>query len=76
MHRELLLLCEAGLTPVEALAAATSAPARHFGLDDRGRIEPGLRADLVLVEGDPTEDVRDGRSIERVWRRGVEKRIA
>ncbi|WP_030158845.1 amidohydrolase family protein [Glycomyces sp. NRRL B-16210] len=74
--RELVLLCEAGLSPSEALAAATSAPARHFGLDDRGRIEPGLRADLVLVEGDPTEDVRDARAIERVWRRGVEKRIA
>jgi imidazolonepropionase-like amidohydrolase len=76
MLRELLLLCEAGLTPVEALTAATSTPARHFGLDDRGRIEPGLRADLVLVAGDPTKDVRDARSIERVWRRGVEKRIA
>jgi imidazolonepropionase-like amidohydrolase len=76
MLRELLLLCEAGLTPGEALTAATSTPARHFGLDDRGRIEPGLRADLVLVTGDPTKEVRDARSIERVWRRGVEKRIA
>ncbi|MEU6861222.1 amidohydrolase family protein [Glycomyces sp. NPDC046736] len=76
MLRELVLLCDAGLTPTEALTAATSTPARHFALDDRGRIEPGLRADLLLVEGDPTEDARDARSIERVWRRGVEKRLA
>jgi len=52
LHRELELLVSAGLTPTQALAAATSVPARIFGLKDRGRIAPGLRADLLLV--DPT----------------------
>ncbi|MER5425342.1 amidohydrolase family protein [Streptosporangium roseum] len=71
MHRELRLLTEAGLSPQEALAAATSLPARHFGLSDRGRIAPGLRADLVLVEGDPTRDITAIAAITDVWRRGV-----
>jgi imidazolonepropionase-like amidohydrolase len=56
---------------LEALAAATSVPARHFGLDDRGRIAPGLRADLVLVDGDPTRDITATSSIVDVWRRGI-----
>lgn len=71
LHRELELLVAAGLTPVEALRAATSVPARLFGLSDRGRIAPGLRADLLLVEGDPTTDITATRAIRRIWRRGV-----
>src|SRR5690606_4236971 len=63
MHGELELLVEAGLSPAEALAAATSVPAKAFGLGDRGRIAPGLRADLVLVNGDPTQDITATRSI-------------
>jgi imidazolonepropionase-like amidohydrolase len=71
IHRELVLLTQAGLTPLEALAAATSVPAHHFGLTDRGRVLPGLRADLVLVAGDPTTDIIATRSITDVWRRGA-----
>lgn len=71
MLRELRLLVEAGLDPVSALRSATAAPAVHFGLDDRGRVAPGLRADLLLVDGDPTEDVLALRSIVHVWRHGV-----
>ena len=71
MHRELELLVQAGLTPVEALRAATAAPARAFRLVDRGRIAPGLRADLVLVTGDPTTDILATRDIAAVWKRGV-----
>ncbi|GGS96189.1 amidohydrolase [Planobispora rosea] len=74
MHRELRLLTEAGLSAEEALAAATSLPARHFGLSDRGRVVPGLRADLVLVEGDPTRDIAAVGSITDVWRRGARQR--
>jgi imidazolonepropionase-like amidohydrolase len=70
MHRELELLVEAGLTPVEALAAATSVPARAFGLADRGRIAEGLRADLVLVDGDPTADITATRAIDGIWKGG------
>ncbi|ONI80402.1 amidohydrolase [Saccharothrix sp. ALI-22-I] len=71
MHRELELLTLAGLTPSEALASATSVPAVHFGLTDRGRVEPGLRADLALVDGDPTTDITAVGSVVEVWRRGV-----
>ncbi|MDB4966994.1 MAG: amidohydrolase family protein [Myxococcales bacterium] len=71
LHREMELLVQAGLTPTDALAAATSTPAARFGLSDRGRIAAGLRADLVLVEGDPTADIRRTRAITGVWKRGV-----
>ncbi len=72
LHRELELLVKAGLTPLEALASATSIPARIFDLPDRGRIIPGSRADLLLVEGDPTTDILSTRSITAVWKQGVE----
>ena len=72
MHRELELLVKAGLTPVEALAAATSVPAKHFRLADRGRISAGMRADLLLVIGDPTTDITATRDIASVWKHGVE----
>jgi hypothetical protein len=71
VHEELKLLVTSGLSPAEALAAATSRPAARFHLDDRGRIAPGLRADLVLVQGDPTSDISATRRIEAVWRGGV-----
>lgn len=67
---ELDLLVRAGLTPTDALAAATSLPARHFGLTDRGRIAQGMRADLVLVKGDPTRDINATRDITQVWKNG------
>jgi imidazolonepropionase-like amidohydrolase len=72
VHHEMALLVEAGLSPVRALRAATSVPARRFGLGDRGRIAPGLRADLVLVDGDPTTTIGDSLSIAGVWRGGRE----
>jgi imidazolonepropionase-like amidohydrolase len=71
IHRELELLVKAGLTPVEALTAATSTPARMFHLDDRGRIAKGLRADLLLVNGDPTKDILATRDIAAVFKSGV-----
>jgi imidazolonepropionase-like amidohydrolase len=71
LHRELVLLAEAGFIPEEALAAATSIPARQFGLADRGRIAPGQRADLLLVRGDPTTDITASSAIVGVWRRGA-----
>jgi imidazolonepropionase-like amidohydrolase len=64
-------MVNAGLTPVDALTAATSTTARIFKLADRGRIAPGLRADLVLVDGDPTADIDRVRDIVKVWKLGV-----
>jgi imidazolonepropionase-like amidohydrolase len=71
MHRELELLVKAGLTPIEALTAATATPAAAFDLKDRGRIAPKLRADLLLVDGDPTRDITATRAINTVWKGGV-----
>jgi imidazolonepropionase-like amidohydrolase len=70
LHRELELLVETGFTPVEALSAATSVPAKVFGLRDRGRIAPGMRADLLLVEGDPTRGILATHAILRVYKLG------
>jgi imidazolonepropionase-like amidohydrolase len=72
IHREMELLVRSGLTPLEALAAATSVPAAMFHLDDRGVIAVGKRGDLVLVKGDPTQDITATRDIISVWKLGVE----
>jgi len=71
LHGELEMYVEDGLTPVEALTAATAAPAQAFHISDRGRIAPGLRADLLLVNGHPDEDIRATRNIDAVYKAGV-----
>ncbi|AEO66640.1 uncharacterized protein THITE_2088123 [Thermothielavioides terrestris NRRL 8126] len=72
LHDELENLVAAGLSPVEALNAATVLPARYFGLEDRGVVREGMLADLLLVDGDPTVDIRASRNVVKVWVRGVE----
>ena len=71
LHAELELLVRAGLRPVQALTAATSAPAKAFRLTDRGGIRPGLRADLLMVEGDPSSDIRNTRNVIAVYQGGT-----
>jgi imidazolonepropionase-like amidohydrolase len=71
LHGELDLLVKAGLTPLEALRGATSIPARTFGLEGRGLVRAGAVADLVLVKGDPTSDIKATRAIVAVWKDGV-----
>jgi imidazolonepropionase-like amidohydrolase len=71
LHRELEHLVNAGLTPTAALASATAATARAFRMNDRGRIRTGMRADLLLVDGDPSKQIRDTRNIVAIWKRGV-----
>ena len=56
------------MTPTEALASATSTSARRLGLSDRGLIAEGKRADLVLVDGDPTKNIRDSLNVKMVWK--------
>ncbi len=74
LHDELVLLVEAGLTPVEVLRAATVLTADYFGFKDRGVIEAGRRADLLLIGGDPTQDIAATRTIRGVWVAGVQVR--
>ena len=71
LHTELELLVEGGLTPLEEVHAATVQPARFFGLDDEmGQVQAGMRADLLLLDGNPAEDIRNTRRIAGVMTRG------
>ncbi|GAA3296489.1 hypothetical protein GCM10020295_26420 [Streptomyces cinereospinus] len=67
LHEELALLVSAGLSCTEALQAATNKAATALRLTDRGTVSPGLRADLLLVKGDPTTDITATRQVEAVW---------
>ncbi len=67
LHEELELLVAAGLTPAEALEAATRGPAEYLGrTEELGTIEVGRRADLVLLRANPLDDIRNTRAIEAV----------
>ena len=76
VHHELQYFVSAGLTPTTALSAATAVTARRFGLTDRGSIAVGQRADLLLVDGDPTTTISDTLNVRDVWRRGVRQPTA
>jgi hypothetical protein len=70
LHQELALLVQAGLSPVEALRAATVEAARYFDDRQAGTIAPGMRADLVLLDADPRTDIANTRRIRAVVTRG------
>jgi len=72
LHRELELYVRAGMVPAEALRIATWNGARFTGrLGELGSIEPGKRADLILIDGDPTANISDIRRISLVMKDGV-----
>ena len=69
--RELQLLVDYGVTPAEALASATSVAARVLHLEAHlGSIQPGMTADLVAVDGDPTRDIVALRRVRLVMKDG------
>jgi imidazolonepropionase-like amidohydrolase len=71
LHRELELYVQAGMTPAEALMAATRVSAEVARVErERGQIAPGYDADLVLIDGDPTADISAIRNIALVISRG------
>jgi len=71
-QRELELLVDSGLTPMQAIVAGTLENAKFFHAADRlGSIEPGKLADLVLVEGDPLANISDMRRVKRVMFNGL-----
>jgi imidazolonepropionase-like amidohydrolase len=70
--RELQLMAEHGYTPEQALVATTSSAAELMGLQDElGTVEPGKRADIVVVDGDPFAFATLKDRIEQVWKDGV-----
>jgi imidazolonepropionase-like amidohydrolase len=71
MHHELYLFVhKIGMTPREALRSATCVIADRFRFSDRGRLAEGLNADLLVVEGNPLEDIDATLNIRGVWRDG------
>jgi imidazolonepropionase-like amidohydrolase len=73
VHEEIALLVrDGGFTPAEALVAATENGARTLGIADRvGSLQPGKRADLVVLSADPLADITSTRSVQLVMKRGV-----
>jgi hypothetical protein len=72
LHRELELYVKAGIPPAEALRVATWNGAKYTGqLDRLGSVSPGKRADLLLVDGDPTRNISDIRHIAMVLKDGT-----
>lgn len=71
-HREMELMAEGGMTNSEVIVAATMENARFFRIEDRlGSIEKGKIADLILVKGNPLEDITKARNIQKVMLNGV-----
>jgi imidazolonepropionase-like amidohydrolase len=66
-HEELARMVEAGLTPTQALVAATSGAARCLGLESIGRLEPQAWADFLVLRADPLTDIRNTKTLESVW---------
>jgi imidazolonepropionase-like amidohydrolase len=69
-HRELELMVKAGLSPMEALVAATRGSATMLGISDRGTLEKGKRADLLILAANPLDDIRNTRKLVSVWHEG------
>lgn len=72
LHREIELYVQAGFTPMEAIQAATIVPARAMHLEEEtGTVEKGKRGDLILVSGDPLQDIHNTRNVEYVITNGA-----
>ncbi len=70
-HMEMEMMADAGMSPMDVIVASTGEAARCMGLDvDLGTLEAGKRADLVVLQNNPLEDIRNTTSIESVWING------
>jgi hypothetical protein len=71
MHRELALLVEAGIPPLDAIMICTHNGARVLGVSDKiGALKVGMEADIVLIKGDPSKNIDDTRNISHVFKQG------
>jgi imidazolonepropionase-like amidohydrolase len=71
-QREVELLVEAGFSPLEAIRIATLNGARYLGRDKQvGSLAPGKQADLIVVRGDPSRDIKDIENVETVFKDGM-----
>jgi imidazolonepropionase-like amidohydrolase len=73
-HRELQLLVHAGLSPMDAIVCATKNSAEVIGAKDRGTLEIGKKADFLVLDGNPLEDVRNTENIDMIYHDG--KRVS
>ncbi|HEY4879174.1 MAG TPA: amidohydrolase family protein [Candidatus Acidoferrales bacterium] len=72
LYREIELYAQAGFTPMEAIQAATMVPARVMGVDkELGTIEPGKRADLIILDANPLESIHNIRTVKFVITNGT-----
>ena len=71
-HLELEAFVRLGMTPAQAITAGTKRPAEAFGLNEVGSIDAGKAADLIVLDADPLEDIRNMRKIAKVYLRGTE----
>lgn len=70
-HRELEIFVRLGMTPMQAIVAGTSTAASRLGLADLGQLKAGFSADLIVLDENPLEDIRNTRSIDSVYLSGV-----
>jgi imidazolonepropionase-like amidohydrolase len=71
-HRELEIYVRLGMTPMQALVAATSVAAKHLGLDQSGQLKKDFRADFIVLDQNPLVDIRNTRNIRNVFLAGQE----
>ena len=72
IHDELNLLVKAGLTPEQALHSATGAASKVFNIGNRGQLVTGAMASMILLDGNPVQDISHSKNILRIWKNGME----
>lgn len=71
-HLEMELMVSAGLTPLQAITVATRNAAKAMQLSDQGMLTAGMRADFIVLNSNPAENIRSTQAIQSIWKRGVE----
>jgi imidazolonepropionase-like amidohydrolase len=75
IYKELELIRETGIPILEVLKSGTSNITKAFGLENTGFIKVGYIADLILIDGDPTKDIKNIGNINTVWKKGKQVKL-